>query len=126
MVEATFRSVYLPQARNESPRSLDVFDGADSNVTVPQRASSSTADQALYLLNNPFVLRQAEAFAVRLQKEARSRTDRIRLGFLLAYGRLPEAGEQRASVALLQDAGSQGLAQFCQSLLASAEFRHLN
>lgn len=126
MVEATFRSVYLPQARNETPRSLDVFDVADSNAIVGSRATSNTADQALYLLNNPFVLAQANAFALRLQNETKNQNDAIERAFLLAYGRPPLTSESKAAAALLRDMkrSGNGLELLCQSLLASAEFRY--
>lgn len=127
MVDETYRSVYLPFARNETPRSLDVFDFADSNTTVASRATSNTADQALYLLNNPFVLQQANAFAKRLNAEAKTQNRKIQLAFLLAYGRPPRKEESRAAADFLRDMKSSGngLELFCQSLLASAEFRYV-
>lgn len=127
MVDAKFRSVYLPHVRNESPRCLDVFDAADSNTSVGKRVVSDTADQALYLLNNQFVLAQAEAFANRLKQEAVSEKERIRLAFLLAYGRQPQRFEQQAAIEFLNDLKStgNGLVLLCQSLFASAEFRYV-
>lgn len=126
MIDARFRSVYLPQARNETPRSLAVFDGADNNAIVGNRATSDTADQALYVLNNPFVLARADAFATRLNAEAKTQSAKIKRAFLLAYGRNPTTTEHRAAVAFLKDVGSRnGLQLLCQSLLASAEFRYV-
>ncbi|EMI57110.1 protein containing DUF1549 [Rhodopirellula sallentina SM41] len=127
MVDANFRSVYLPQARNETPRSLDVFDFADSNAIVGRRETSNTADQALYLLNNPFVLRQSKAFATRIADEAATPTQQIKLAFRLAYARLPQTSELRTAKALLADFNGteKGLELLCQSLLASAEFRYV-
>ena len=65
MENAKFRSVYLPIVRDEEPRSLDVFDLADSSTITGQRESSNTANQSLYMMNNPLVLQQSEAFARR-------------------------------------------------------------
>ena len=128
MIDDTYRSVYLPQVRNETPRSLDVFDAADSNAIVGNRATSDTADQALYLLNNPFVLAQSQAFAARLEAETRSKADQVHKAFLLAYGRPPYPTERQAALALLTDLqGSKNpLTLLCQSLFASAEFRYIN
>ncbi|MEM8668160.1 MAG: PSD1 and planctomycete cytochrome C domain-containing protein [Planctomycetota bacterium] len=126
MVEAKFRSVYMPQARNETPRSLAVFDAADSNAVVGRRATSDTADQALYVLNNPFVIAQSKAFADRLTREAKTQPDRVRRAFLLAYGREPRPEEMRGAITLLNDVNRQdlGMQLLCQSLFASAEFRY--
>ncbi|MEM7454764.1 MAG: PSD1 and planctomycete cytochrome C domain-containing protein [Planctomycetota bacterium] len=127
MVHATFRSVYLPHVRNETPRSLDVFDAADSNAIIGARSISDTADQALYLMNNPFVINQSKAFAERLESATRNKDEQIQLAFLLAYGRTPLPEEHRAAAQLLRDLGnnSHGLALLCQSLFASAEFRYV-
>ena len=43
MEDAKFRSVYLPIVRDEEPRSLAVFDFADSSAIIGQRESSHTA-----------------------------------------------------------------------------------
>lgn len=127
MIDAVYRSVYLPHVRNETPRSLDVFDAADSNTTIGDRSTSDTADQALYLLNNPFVLAQANAFAKRINSEAKTQDQKIELAFLLAYGRRPLKFEERAASSLLKDMkrSRNGLELLCQSLLASAEFRYV-
>ncbi len=55
MVQSTYRSIYLPIIRDQLPRSLEVFDYPDSSIISGQRESSSTANQALFLLNNDFV-----------------------------------------------------------------------
>ena len=66
MEDAKYRSVYLPVVRDHEPRSLDVFDFADSSSVTGTRESSNTANQALFMLNNPFVIQQSEALAKRL------------------------------------------------------------
>lgn len=127
MIDDTFRSVYLPQVRNEAPRSLDVFDAADSSAIIGTREISDTADQALYLLNNPFVLTQSAAFAARLEADATTQSEQVRKAFLLAYGRPPYPQENRAALTLLQGfkKSESPLALLCQSLFASAEFRYI-
>ena len=61
-----FRSVYLPIVRDNVPRSLDVFDFAESTMVIGQRETSNTPDQGLYFLNNKFVIEQADVMAKRL------------------------------------------------------------
>ncbi|MFM7057743.1 MAG: PSD1 and planctomycete cytochrome C domain-containing protein [Planctomycetota bacterium] len=126
-----WRSVYLPVPRNSVPRSLDVFDFAEPSMVIGQRETSNTPAQALYLLNNTFVLEQSDALARRLQQSTADRNDRITQAFLLVFGRQPEADELHASLDFLDDAEQSGnsaaaLSSFCQALFASAEFRYVN
>ncbi|WP_231742361.1 PSD1 and planctomycete cytochrome C domain-containing protein [Stieleria varia] len=142
-VDANYRSVYLPIVRDLVPRSLDVFDFADASMVIGDRESSNTPNQALYMMNNPLVLRASESFAERLTQNASRVGDQITQAFLLAYGRPPTAGEKQASADFLRsfsksaeqrssnptgrgDSDLSVMAAFCQSLFAAAEFRYLD
>lgn len=131
MEDADYRSVYLPLVRNEIPRSLEVFDFVDASTITGVRETSDTANQALFMLNNPFVLSQSKAFAARLSAHSRRAKDQIRLGFELAFSRAPTKSEMRSSEEFLRSmsvgvGGTIALDTFCQSLFASAEFRYIN
>ena len=63
----THRTVYLPILRDGLPESLTVFDFPDPSLILGERATTTVPAQSLYLMNNPFVGRQAEALADRLQ-----------------------------------------------------------
>jgi cytochrome c553 len=126
-----WRSVYLPVPRNSVPRSLDVFDFAEPSMVIGQREVSNTPAQALYLLNNAFVLEQSDALAQRLQQSDKDRSSQIRQAFRLVFSRLPEPNELQASLQFLDDAEQSAkpgaaLSAFCQALFASAEFRYVN
>ncbi len=139
-----YRSVYLPVARNSLPRSLEVFDFAEPSMVIGQRESSNTPTQALYMMNNVFVIEQSDALARRILKEAEAPADRIDLAFRLVYNRPPTSEEIQASNKFFRSAdtspaegrgrsprsGSEekfvALSEFCQALFASAEFRYLN
>jgi cytochrome c553 len=139
-----YRSVYLPVARNTLPRSLDVFDFAEPSMVIGQRESSNTPDQALYMMNNAFVIEQSDALARRIFKEAESTADRLNLAFRLVYNRPPTSEEIKASnqffraadttpregrTAARRSANEQKFvtfSEFCQALFASAEFRYVN
>ncbi|MEX2261838.1 MAG: PSD1 and planctomycete cytochrome C domain-containing protein [Bryobacteraceae bacterium] len=60
------RSIYLKVTRMEGTRFLDTFDYPIPMVTRGSRDVTNVPAQALALLNDPFVLEQAEALAVRL------------------------------------------------------------
>lgn len=135
MEDAKFRSVYLPVVRDEEPRSLEVFDFADSSSVVGKRESSNTANQALYMMNNHFVIQQSEAFARRIAEDHQRMGDRVEAAFLLAYSRPPTSGERAAAADFIasfaptteyRSRQMDTLTALCQSLLASAEFRYID
>src|SRR5262249_6934385 len=78
----TCRTVYLPVIRDQHLDSMALFDVADSSLVSGERSTTTVPSQALYLLNNPFVIRRAEAAANRLLKDASSDRDRILLAYL--------------------------------------------
>ena len=59
------RSVYRFLFRTLPDPFFDALDSADASQLIAVRNESTTPLQALELLNNPFVLRQCEAFATR-------------------------------------------------------------
>ncbi|MDA8744938.1 PSD1 and planctomycete cytochrome C domain-containing protein [Rubripirellula amarantea] len=138
MTTATYRSVYLPVVRDEVPRSLEVFDFADPNTVIGNRESSNTANQALYFMNNPFVIQQSDATAQRIAKQSSRSIDQIKLAFEHIYGRQPSSTERVAAISLVKSMTGQknnfnqrqlgvaALSTLCQSLFASAEFRYLD
>ncbi|MEO1845379.1 MAG: DUF1553 domain-containing protein, partial [Akkermansiaceae bacterium] len=136
----TYRSVYLPFVRDSVPESLALFDPSDPNMVTGARESSNVPGQALYLMNNLFVLQQSDAMARRLVSEAETPKERLSLAFKICYGRLATKDELENSTSFLwsfvaaaqkkgesrERGGYLALSSFCQGLLASAEFRFLN
>ncbi len=98
------RTVYQIQQRLRRRRVLEVFDGADPNVTTPDRPLSTTAIQALYLMNDPFVHERAGELAGRLMADAGDDGGRIGRAYRLALGRPATAEEVEAGLAYLADA----------------------
>jgi len=132
---AYYRSVYLPIARGLLPRSLAVFDFAEPSMVVPIREVSSTAEQALFMLNNDFVMQQGEAIARRLLTAEAKPAERVKELFMITLGRQPSADELQSSIGFVNDASEMikgssraerqfaGWSQLCQAMLATAEFR---
>ncbi len=67
--EHTRRGLYILQRRNYRFPMFDVFDLPVNAVTAPARDVTTVAPQALWMLNNPTAVRQAKAFAARLNGE---------------------------------------------------------
>ena len=87
---ATHRSVYLPLLRGVTPHSLEAFDPVDQTLVSGTRDTTTVPGQALFLLNSPFVRKQALAFAERVLKDKDAAdADRVRAAYRLAVGRAP-------------------------------------
>ncbi|VAX39923.1 FIG00929654: hypothetical protein [hydrothermal vent metagenome] len=134
------RSVYVPIVRNYEMHIMQEFDFASSSLVVGKRSETTTAKQALFLLNNDFIIKQAEAMArLLLKQKPQSIGARIRLAYIRTLSRQPTATElntvkqyiTRAEKKLLKthpDAQQRRqlvLASFVQMIFGSAEFRHL-
>ena len=117
---ATYRrTVYRFVVRSVPNPFLDCLDCADPNVNTPVRNTTLTALQALALLNDPFMVRQAECFAERLGRISDEPAAQLDAAYRLAFGRLP-TGDERA--ALLKYAAQHGLANLCRLLFNTNEF----
>lgn len=138
-----YRSIYLPILRDQIPEFLTVFDFPDASLVNGERDTTNVPSQSLFLMNNPQVLSAADAFAERLGKYPGTALDRLHYAYQLAFSRVPSAEEWTAIKSFwsrfvpeaTEGKGSQqakdraqkvALSAFCQSLLASAEFRYLN
>lgn len=101
---STHRSIYLPLLRGLVPTSLEVFDFADQGLVVGNRDTTTVPQQALYLLNDPFVRKQALALAEHTLKapdvDDLARVERL---YRLALGRLPTTSEASRAVGYLAD-----------------------
>jgi hypothetical protein len=124
--QSAHRSVYLPVFRNSLAEILEVFDFADASVSTGRRNASTVAPQALFLMNNPFVLDQAKHAAKRLLAE-KLPDDRARLvrAYRLALGRPPTEGEAAVALPVVASAAQKepAWASVFHALFASAEFR---
>ena len=117
------RSVYIFARRNLRFPFLEPFDVPDSNQSCPQRERSTTAPQALALLNSSDVAAAAKALALRLEKDAGSTDERITRAYRLTLGRAPTDVERRLSREFLAEAP---LHEFCRALFNVNEFVYLD
>jgi hypothetical protein len=102
--ESNRRSVYLMTQRIQRHPYLAIFDGADPSISTPNRVTSTTPLQALYLLNDTFVHEQAGGLAKRLLAESGDEASRIERAWLLMFGRRPETDESGAALTFLRNA----------------------
>ena len=113
------RSVYRFLVRSVPDPFMECLDCADPSIMTPKRNTTLTSIQALALLNNPLLTRQAEHFAARLDSAAGDLTGKIEAGYQLALGRKPTVSE---AAALARYASEFGLANACRVIFNSNEF----
>jgi hypothetical protein len=115
--------VYLFSRRNLRHPFLEAFDLPDSNLSCPKRERSTTAPQALALLNAPEASAAAKSLADRLEREARSADERVELAYRLVLGRSPTTAERERAAAFLRESP---LTELCRALVNLNEFVYLD
>ena len=114
------RTVYRMNVNSGKEPLLDAFDCPDPSVRTPRRGVTTTPLQALGLMNNSFVQRQAGHLAERALKESDNNMPRaIRAAYRLVLGRAPTKEEARRALTAAKD---RSLTNVCWALLNSTEF----
>ncbi|MCF7762156.1 MAG: DUF1549 and DUF1553 domain-containing protein [Verrucomicrobia bacterium] len=92
------RTIYTFLDREHVPELCSVFDFPTPDITAPRRSRTTVPQQSLFLLNNPFVIAQAEAIARGLGVTDKTDSDRCADGiehlYERVYGRLPAEAEK--------------------------------
>ena len=91
------RSVYIYRNRGLPFPLLDVFDLPNQNIACGARNVTTVPTQALTLMNDDFVLKQAQLFADRLEEAAPGdRAKQIDLAYRIALARAPRRRREAA------------------------------
>jgi hypothetical protein len=96
------RSVYLMTQRIQRHPYLGLFDAPDANTSTAQRDTSTVPQQALFLMNNPFVKEQAEGLARRLLASSKIDYERIDRAHQWAFGRPALLAEREKAARYLE------------------------
>ena len=121
------RTVYGFIDRQNLPGMYRTFDFASPDTHSPQRYVTTVPQQALFLMNSPFVLEQARALVARPDVQARTDpAERIGHLYRLLFGRPATPDEVAAARGFLASAADQaGLTpweKYAQVLLLTNEF----
>jgi hypothetical protein len=137
------RSIYLPVVRNHLYDVFELFDYSDAGVSNGDRATTTVAPQALFMMNSNLVEQAALDLATLLlapdQTDDAGRTGQL---YDRVYGR-PPSSEEVARAGAFRDRFARGVASadpklsptecnlrawqaLCQTLLASNEFVYLD
>jgi hypothetical protein len=123
-LEAKRRTIYSEISRLELNRLLALFDFPDPNTHNPQRNETTTPLQKLFVLNSPFMVKQAELLRDRVAATAGNDAPvRVLMAYRQLFGRTPTDDEQRLAYEFLGDSPSpERWAEYTHALLASNEF----
>ena len=121
------RSLYLDVRRNFLSPLLLAFDFPAPSTCMGRRNVSNVPAQALTLLNDPFVIAQANLWAKRVCGESSSADARLDALYRTAFGRPPsdrERGESLAFVAAMTKEHDEARAwgDLCHVLMNAKEF----
>jgi mono/diheme cytochrome c family protein len=124
---STRRSVYGFIDRQNLPGLYRTFDLASPDTATPQRHETTVPQQALFLMNSPFLIEQAKAVAARPDVAALADPEaRVRRLYLVLYGRPADAEEVALGTRFVATAkAGPGLTpweQYAQVLLLANEF----
>jgi hypothetical protein len=128
------RSIYMKIRRNTHDPLLDVFDWPEGFTSTAERNVTTTASQALLMLNSDFMRHQAAALAARIEKEDPDmRVDRL---FRLLFGRHATDEERSRCTTFLEDQATRlpanvdrnraVLVELCLTLLNANEFLYVD
>ncbi len=119
------RSLYILVRRNLRFPFFEAFDRPDTNASCPRRETTTTAPQALSLLNSTLAIESASALArrsARLADSDATGNDRIVTLYLLALSRRPDAEEHRLATSFVEGEGEAAWIPLALALLNINEF----
>jgi mono/diheme cytochrome c family protein len=98
------RSIYLFIDRQNLPGTFRAFDFAGPDTHSPQRFQTTVPQQALFLMNSPFVLEQAAKVAARPDvSAAKDPAGRVGAMYRALYGRAPAKEELETGLRFVEE-----------------------
>jgi hypothetical protein len=117
------RTVYGPWFRNSVPQLYKEFDGPNISFSASVRNISTTAPQALVLLNSPWIDERCNKIATRILSEFSEPATIIHAVYGLILHRSPSPSEQVMAEEILGTANETSVANLTKQLIASLDFR---
>jgi hypothetical protein len=137
------RTLFGEFTRDKPQTTLDLFDGANPDLLVPDRPDSTSAPQALFMLNNATVLSTAATLATKTITESDDERQRIAFLYQRLFGRPATDEEQSVGAQIIRQsrktrqqlvaAGEKGVdvqtgpwEDLCLALICSNEFLYVD
>ncbi len=141
------RAIHLPIVRNRTHEMFAIFDYLDAGVHLEQRPTTTVAHQALFMMNNPWVMSRAETLAEQLL-DVDDPDRRLEQAYLRLFARPVRPAEREAARDYLSkiagdvksgelpdtelpdtelgDAEARAWTSLCRVLLSLNEFLYVN
>lgn len=103
-----------------------LFDAPATGTISPKRTESTTAPQALYMMNDPSVIKTAKLLTSTLSKTHSDYIDRIEQAYSLIFSRPPNDRERLLGLNFLKDTDVSFHWMYFHSLLCTNEFLYLD
>jgi hypothetical protein len=87
------RSIYLPLRRSNLPTLYSLFDFGDATTPDGRRNSTVVATQALFVMNSPLVIREANHLTANVLKQERLDKRRVEEIYIRVLDRKPDPSE---------------------------------
>lgn len=100
--ESSKRSIYLMTQRLHEHPLLGLFDPPDRSVSTPSRRASTVPLQSLFLMNGPFLEKQARSMAERILQAGSNDQERLDFAHQLAWGQQPDEATRQQALDYLQ------------------------
>jgi hypothetical protein len=114
------RTIYGFVDRQNLPNLFRTFDFASPDTHAPQRFTTTVPQQALFMMNNPFVVEQARALVTRKEvADIKDSTQRIQALYRLLYQRAATPDEVALGLRFLESAESEASTQKTADVIES-------
>jgi hypothetical protein len=119
------RTMFEPIERSKANDMRAMFDGPDPKDVTSERADTTTAPQALFMLNNKLVIEAADRLAETLVKKPDLKTDEARLDYAYrrVIGRPPAPREKEIALEYIRNST---WSNYLHVLLCTNEFIYLD
>jgi hypothetical protein len=123
------RTLYGFIDRQKLPGLYRTFDFPSPDATSPQRYNTTVPQQALFMMNSPFVIAQTRALVQRVTAESQEAPKQVERLYHIVFQRSPRAEEKELALTFLASKpaaaenrrGLSNLERFAQALLLSNE-----
>ena len=118
----TRRTLYGFIDRQNLPGVFRTFDFANPDSSAPMRFQTTVPQQALFMLNHPFVQQQTSVLLKREDVNVKEPTEKVQRLHRIIYGRPADAEEIRIGLQFTESAGPSAWERYTQALLMANEF----
>ncbi|MBL8808990.1 MAG: DUF1549 domain-containing protein [Planctomycetaceae bacterium] len=130
------RSIYVQVRRSMPLGVLEPFDLPRMTPNCERRVASTTASQSLLMMNNPFIVQQADALSARVRAAASELRQQQAIAWRLVFGHRATEAELNAAAEFVAtgvtaigpdkpDAGVRAMNDWCHALLCSSGFLYV-